>query len=247
MNPTIQTIRLVDTPRTFSTGNKQWFALRNGTDKNGNPYSMLVTTWGKNREVGQVSEHIGKTSGQPYIDKILSQVRVGEENYYDLLKVITKWSDMSNFLEGMKSEGLDFDTVYEGDFDGLHNLVNNFINGTKVVPVLDENGTLTNEVETVDNLQTFIGIFTAKIKENGKVVQAFSMNPTTWFPDNYGALTKGMRTTIEKARKERLNRDGKDIIAGAYTLDPLTEYNEDAVKQEFPTVNPDDFDFDFTK
>ena len=41
------------------------------------------------------------------------------------------------------------------------------------------------------------------------------------------------------------NVDGKDIIKDAYTLEPLTEYSEEVVKQDVPEVDPSAFDFDF--
>ena len=225
VSPVIKTIRLIDSPRLSKEGKLQYWSMMRGSNENGS-WSILTTKWSNDVKPGDA--RLSKTSRNPYTEEILFPVRYGEEQYYNLLKKIIKFPDDEQFLNALKEEKLDFDTVYNGNFEGLHNLVN-WINETKAL----EDGT------EVEDYKTFIGIFTAKIKDDGVVRQDFSMREETQFVDNYGVLTTGMRAAIEKASEEALERTAIDIIREAYTLDPLVEYSEDVVKKEVQAPDVD--------
>lgn len=220
VSPTLINFRLVDTPRLSREDKPQYWNMMSGTAANGE-WNILTTLWSNDLKPGDVEKKQSRV-GNDYTNTVLREVRVGEENYYRFLKVLLGWPDDTTFLQAMEEVGLDFDTVYGGNFDALHNLVDNEL----VKEVTLDNG----EVET--RYQTFIGIFTAKLRDDGRVTQSFSMNSDTWFVDNYGVLTNKDKKSIEDLREKRFARDGMDIIKDLYTLDPLVEYNEDVVKQD---------------
>lgn len=219
VSPTLVNLRLVDTPRLSKEGKPQYWSMMSGTTTNGE-WNILTTTWSNDLKPGDVET---KTSavGNSYTTTVLDPVKVGEENYYRFLKTLLGWPDDTSFLGAMKEVGLDFDTVMSGDFSALHKLVEEEL----VKTVTLDNG------ETEQRYQTFIGIFTAKLRDDGRVTQSFSMNPDTWFVNNYGVLTNKDKKSIEDLRDKRFARDGMDIIKDLYTLEPLTQYDEDVVKQ----------------
>lgn len=230
VSPTLINFRLVDTPRLSRDGKPQYWNLMSGTTPKG-AWNILTTLWSNDVSVGDVQEK-ESTVGNSYTNTVLAPVRIGEENYYYFLKTLLGWPDDSTFMEAMKKVGLDFDTVFSGDFSSLHRLVEEELSTV----VIDDEG------EEQTNHKTFIGIFTAKLRDDGRVTQSFCMNKDTWFVNNYGVLTKKDKAKIEDLRTKRFARDAMDIIKDLYTLDPLTEYSEEAVKQNVPEdTNVDDW------
>lgn len=235
VSPVLRTLRLYNKEVVAqSSGNNQFLTLMEGVSESGE-WAILSSNYSADFEVGKVYDKVSRTSQNSYKLHVISKARRGEVNYYDLLKVITKFPNDKEFIQAMKENNLDFDSVYEGNFEGLHQLVD-WANQIKEV-----------EGEKVEDNKTFIGIFTVTITDDGTARQGFSMNPKTWFPNNFGVLTKKMRTYIENENQKRINYDGKEIISGEYILDPLTEYTPEVVaaaKAEDGDSNDFDFDLD---
>ena len=215
VSPLIVGIKLVNTPRVSQKGKPQYWIMRSGTAGD-SEWNMLSTLWSDEVKVGDV---VNKTSasGNEYTETVLKEAKVGEEDYYLLLKNMLKWPDDTTFFEALEKEGLDFDTVFGGDFEGLHKLVTY----------------LTPEVEDEENkVKTFIGLFTARVKNDGRIVQSFAMKNSTWFYNNYGGPTKGMIKAVEQEREKRFKHDGLDIIKDKYALiDHLQPYSDELVKE----------------
>jgi len=230
VSPTLINLRLIDTQRLSRDKKPQWWNAMVG-----DTWDMLTTRWSFDLNVGDSEDKISG-SGNAYTNTILKPVNVGEENYYRLLYTLLKWPSVTTFMEAMKEAKLDFDTVYGGDFSGLHDLID-YINEPKKVEI-------DGEIVEQPHVKTFMGIFTAKIKDDGQVRQSFCVNPDTWFVNSADVLTKGMLARLDKLKKDRLDRDGMDIMKDRYTFEPLVEYSEEVVKQEITTN--DDVDEWFT-
>lgn len=229
--PTLINFKLVDAPRTSRNDKPQYWNMMRGTSTNG-AWSILSTLWSDDLKVGDTEEKESKV-GNVYTNNVIAPVRIGEESYYMFLKTLLGWPNDETFLEAMVEVGLDFDTVFNGNFEALHRLVNDEL--TKDVTL--EDGTV--EKRPV----TFIGIFTARLRDDGRVVQSFSTNSNTWFSNtgNLDVLTRKNKESIEKQRERRMANDGMDVIRDLYTLDPLVEYSEEAVKQEVADTNVDEW------
>jgi hypothetical protein len=197
--PTRVFFNLVNSPRLSKSASKpQFFNARIG-----DTYAFFSTVWGFDYTTGQVIEN-----SKGYADNVLSQIRTGEEDYYNFLYVLLKWGDPLTFIDGLKSEKLDFDSVYAGETEGLNNLVN-----------------LIKEKDL-----SMLGIFTVKITEDGAARQSFCKNDDTWFVNNNGKLTEGNLARMKDAAKRGIE-SSYPITVEQYTFDPLVVYSEDVVEK----------------
>jgi hypothetical protein len=221
--PTLLNFNLVDTQQISSNENPRWWTAMVGEE-----WAIFTTRYSSDMKVGNSIE---KTSGanNTYTETVLAECRVGEEAYYQFLYTLLKWPNPLTFFEAMKKNKIDFDTVFEGDFSGLHNLI-----GYLNEPIKVEVG---GEITEQANSKTLMGIFTAKQSKSGYMKQSIIMDSDLWFVDSQGILTSYMLKTIEKLQKSKFEYDGSDITKDEYTLEPLVEYSKAVVKKKIAATD----------
>jgi hypothetical protein len=137
-----------------------------------------------------------------YTLEVLSEARTGEARYYDLLHKVLGWKEDDKFMEQLVAESIDFDSVYNGDFSGLQNLVQ----------YLGENDS------------TFVTLFTAKLTANG-VRQDVELKDSTTY-STLGGVTDWHVDKFKEALRQQTN-SGYDISNNEYVLEKgLVDYVE---------------------
>jgi hypothetical protein len=194
----------------------------------GDKWNMLTTKWGTKFNVGFTEER-NSEKNNAYVNNIVAPARVNEERYYKLLYSLLKWPDANTFFDQMKKEKLDFDSVFAGDFSGLRKLLQ-YINE----PVIT---TVDGEQVEIPNVKTFMGIFTVKQRQDGRLVQSFANSSDLMFVNNADVLSARDLNGIKLAQENLKNKSGDDIMKDFYTLEPLCVYSEKITRK---TVAPTD-------
>lgn len=138
------------------------------------------------------------------------QARVGEILYYNFIANVINWNMREKYDElipELKKEGLDFDTVLNGNFNGLHKLVD-FYKGL-------------NEAEHFIHMP-----FCVREATNGNMRQEVLFNEDLMFKYNNTGR-------FEKLHNEKV-ADGREFKAGREYTIALMEYDPKAVLQKHP-------------
>lgn len=205
--PIIKTINLVNEVVKSNDGTKtQYMTITRGNAANG-AYMIFGQRYLADKEQGQevrVGATLNLTSGtgSQYTLEVLGEAREGEARYYDLIHKVLGWKEDDKFMEQMVVESIDFDSVYNGDFSGLQNLVQ----------YLSENNS------------TFVTLFTAKLTNNG-VRQDVELKDLTTY-STLGGVTDWHVDKFTEALRNQTNA-GYDISNNEYSLQiGLVDYVE---------------------
>lgn len=142
--------------------------------------------------------------------------RQGEVDYYDLMGKILRfdYKGDASLIDVLKSEGMDFDTVLNGNFDGLR----------KFAAYVKDNGILFN------------ALYTVREKEDGDKTyfnQKLILRPETTFRTTTGITSDWEIEKLTKTYKDTKER-GYDLTKDWFTF-KFQEFNkEDCVNYEQP-------------
>ena len=139
-----------------------------------------------------------------WIEKPVIKSRTGEADWYDFVYKMVKWdkNDDITFFEYLKDVGLDLDTIYDGNFEGLHGFVNY---------ALDQEFSVT-------------GMFEVKVEETEtglKLRQKF-LNRSDTIYYNYAGVTANQVKAIKKREQSQIDA-GYQLTNNAYFIPELNE------------------------
>jgi hypothetical protein len=207
IRPIIKTINLVNEVVMSKDETKtQYMTITRGSASNGD-YMIFGQRYLSSEEQGQevkagATLNLTSGAGKDYTLEVLSEARTGEARYYDLLHKVLGWKEDDKFMEQLVAESIDFDSVYNGDFSGLQNLVQ----------YLGENDS------------TFVTLFTAKLTANG-VRQDVELKDSTTY-STLGGVTDWHVDKFKEALRQQTN-SGYDISNNEYVLEKgLVDYVE---------------------
>ena len=197
VRPTILNLNLVDKTRVSQNDNTQYFGYRK--DKDGEPTTI----------------NFGWRDEENEWFKPLEEAKDGMEAYYMFLYNLLRWNDPETFVEALVENKLDFDTVYNGEFQGLRDLID-FIN--------------TNEINSM------VMLFDARYLERDSgamMVQSVVNRPNTWLRD-YNGVNDFVIGYYRKLREKQIDA-GYDVTKNFIVIDELQEYSDELRNKEIPT------------
>jgi len=200
VRPTILNLNLADVPRVSKNEKTQYLGYR--VDPEGNP-TTLSFAWPEKNNPEQFDWF-----------KPLTEAKDGMEQYYTFLYTILRWNDPTNFVEALVENELDFDTIYNGNFDGLRRLVD-YLND--------------NDINSITML------FDARMIERdggAMMVQSVVNRPNTWRKE-YNGINDWVLNYYEGVRKKQVDA-GYDISKNFYIIDHLQPYTDELRTKEIP-------------
>ena len=140
------------------------------------------------------------------------QCTVGMKDWYSFVYKLVKW-DMdvaeendTSFFEYLQDVGLDVDTIYDGNYEGLHGLVD----------------------YAKDQQFSVTGMFTAKVDhtEDGERVRQRVLTRNDYIFYNYNGVTFKQLEAF-KRREERQMKSGYPLTSNGYFIQDAAAYKED--------------------
>ena len=202
VSPTILGIDLCKDTQTSSTGKVKVI-----NDKGQDTWAESVDTVMNNPKMSWFS-HDG-----------IREAKIGEVDYYKFLSQIMRFNFKgdTNFIDMCKNVGIDFDSVYNGNFAGLYELVE-WLN--------------TDEGEKMPNY--VIGLCVVKKKDDGKLRQELLNNSDTWYRCPSETVLEGHKQALIKLEKDKRD-SGYSLTNRLYTYE-FQEFNEQSCINSIPAI-----------
>jgi hypothetical protein len=222
--PVVTTINLIDKEVISQKGTPQYKTIMVGQD-----WSIASCTYLKDVEANTVQKGLTSKNETTYDRQILGPARMGEAKYLAFLNAILDFPDQTKFYEALSENGLDFDTVYSGDFSGLHSFVD-----------------WINRHDPENNIypKNPIVLFTVKVKKDGSLQQDVFLSDRTMFTNRYG-VTKGQIENIRKQHEDSVDRIARGFTTKHYYIGKFAEYDTSLMDQDAPDIDKEVDDWDF--
>lgn len=202
ISPTILSIDLAQDVEVASTGSKRII-----NDKNQSTWSESIETVTNNEKM------------QWFSQEGIREARVGEVDYYKFIAQVMRFDFKGdvNFITMCKDTGIDFDSVYNGNFKGLAEMVE-WLN--------------TDEGEKMPNY--FVGLWVVNKKDDGKLRQELLNKSDLWYRCTHENVTTGHKEALIKYEKG-LRERGKNLTSRLYTYD-FQEFDESKCVNSIPAI-----------
>jgi hypothetical protein len=139
--------------------------------------------------------------------------KIGQYEWYKLVAQLFRFDFKSdfNFFKFLEDNKLDTETIFDGDFEGLHQFVK-YLN---------------------DNNNYFFGI--AAVRDNGeKKRQTIVRDPETYMRSNVdGEVTDGMKDYIKK-RHDQAYDNGRSLSSALYTINSTQRFKAEECVNNIP-------------
>lgn len=204
VSPTILSIDLGLDAQTSSTGKVK--IINN----------KLQDTWAVNTEAV-----INNPKMSWFSQEGIREAKVGEVDYYKFLSQVMRFDLRGDvdFNEMCVNTGIDFDAIYNGNFSGLHELVE-WLN-------IDEGEKMPNY---------FVGLWVVKKKDDGRLRQELLNNSDLWYRCASETVLSGHRDALIKLETEK-RESGYSLTNRLYTYD-FQEFVESDCKNAIPSIQP---------
>jgi len=163
----------------------------------------LQDTWAKNEE-----DLTGNPKMGWYSTTGLHEAKTGEVNYYKFIAQLFSYNfEKQDFFEWVQEMGIDFNNVYEGNFEGVRELVD-FVN--------------LNEGEKEPFY--FVALWVVRETTDGQYRQQVLVNPDTWYRCNDERVSQFMLDNLQ-AKIQKKEEEGYNLTNKLFTLE-FEEFNK---------------------